>query len=341
MNMCIPALYRISYRLVGRAYIGSLVTNDWHDGITRYRHPSRPASASRVHRRKPLSPLHTVVNVAIAAVGAVAVGALIAVELGAVVLAVALAAAIWLRGYLVPGTPELTKRYLPGARCGCSERDATPGRRRRSTPNRTSCRPRCWSRRRTGATSRSRRGSSRRGGRTSPRCATRPTPSSARRRRCRARRSEPPRPPRRYLPCLSRPTSPPSRGLAGVDERRARAAVARRSGIRARRQRANRSLGVPIGVPRGCRRRPRVNGASRRLGVAPLVSRSGVLGALRLFVERCPTCEGPVQLEERVVESCCSSYEVVAGRCTACTARLFELDLPPSLAEARVVRTRF
>jgi hypothetical protein len=67
----------------------------------------------------------------------------------------------------------------------------------------------------------------------------------------------------------------------------------------------------------------------------PLVSRSGVLGALRLFVERCPTCEGPVQLEERVVESCCSSYEVVAGRCTACTARLFELDLPPSLAEAR------
>jgi len=64
----------------------------------------------------------------------------------------------------------------------------------------------------------------------------------------------------------------------------------------------------------------------------PLAARSGVLGALRLFVEECPACEGPVSLEERVVESCCTSYDVVAGRCTACNARLFELDLPPSLA---------
>ncbi|SDG02629.1 hypothetical protein SAMN04488067_1138 [Halorubrum xinjiangense] len=63
-----------------------------------------------------------------------------------------------------------------------------------------------------------------------------------------------------------------------------------------------------------------------------LPARSGVLGALRLFVEDCPACEGSVILEERVVESCCSSYDVVAGRCTACNARLFELDLPPSLA---------
>ena len=67
----------------------------------------------------------------------------------------------------------------------------------------------------------------------------------------------------------------------------------------------------------------------------PLATRSGVLGALRLFVEECPACEGHVSLEERVVESCCTSYDVIAGRCAACNARLFELDLPPSLAPDR------
>ena len=64
----------------------------------------------------------------------------------------------------------------------------------------------------------------------------------------------------------------------------------------------------------------------------PLVDRSATLGALRLFVAECPSCEGDVALEERVVESCCSSYDVVAGRCAGCDARLFELRLPDSLA---------
>ena len=66
----------------------------------------------------------------------------------------------------------------------------------------------------------------------------------------------------------------------------------------------------------------------------PLADRSGTLGALRLFVTECPSCEGDVGLEERVVESCCSSYDVVAGRCAGCDARLFELRLPDSLAAA-------
>ncbi|MDB2264419.1 hypothetical protein PN419_11525 [Halorubrum ezzemoulense] len=66
----------------------------------------------------------------------------------------------------------------------------------------------------------------------------------------------------------------------------------------------------------------------------PLAERSAVLGALRLFVAECPSCAGDVALEERVVESCCSSYDVVAGRCAGCDARLFELRLPASLAAA-------
>ncbi|WP_193309659.1 hypothetical protein [Halorubrum halophilum] len=66
-----------------------------------------------------------------------------------------------------------------------------------------------------------------------------------------------------------------------------------------------------------------------------LAARSDVLGAIRLFVEECPACDGLVALEERVVESCCSSYDVVAGRCTECDARLFEMQLPsPPAAEA-------
>lgn len=65
-----------------------------------------------------------------------------------------------------------------------------------------------------------------------------------------------------------------------------------------------------------------------------LADRSAVLGALRLFVDECPSCAGEVGLEERVVESCCSSYDVVAGRCAGCDARLFELRLPESVAAA-------
>ncbi|WP_135365327.1 hypothetical protein [Halosimplex halophilum] len=62
----------------------------------------------------------TVLNVGIASVGATLLGAWLvaagyrtaAVAVPTGVLAVSLAA-IWLRGYLVPGTPTLTKRYLP------------------------------------------------------------------------------------------------------------------------------------------------------------------------------------------------------------------------------------
>ncbi|MFC6952597.1 hypothetical protein [Halorubellus litoreus] len=63
----------------------------------------------------------TVVNsvLAVAFAGAVAAGTIVAdasttVAAGAAVGFLALAAAsIWLRGYLVPGTPELTKQYMP------------------------------------------------------------------------------------------------------------------------------------------------------------------------------------------------------------------------------------
>ncbi|MBV0924970.1 hypothetical protein KTS45_12255 [Halomicroarcula limicola] len=66
----------------------------------------------------------TAVNLVIAAALS-GLAALVAVELAAAV-AVAAVAAIALRGYLVPGTPRLTKRYLPGRALRAFGKDAPP-----------------------------------------------------------------------------------------------------------------------------------------------------------------------------------------------------------------------
>lgn len=54
--------------------------------------------------------------------------------------------------------------------------------------------------------------------------------------------------------------------------------------------------------------------------------RSRVLVSLRIFLESCPTCEGAVQLTEEEVESCCSTMDVVAAVCTECESRLLEVQ---------------
>ena len=63
----------------------------------------------------------------------------------------------------------------------------------------------------------------------------------------------------------------------------------------------------------------------------PLAVRAELLGALRLFVEQCPACDGQVSLAHQVVSSCCSSRDVIAATCDGCNARLFEIDAPPAL----------
>jgi hypothetical protein len=54
------------------------------------------------------------------------------------------------------------------------------------------------------------------------------------------------------------------------------------------------------------------------------VERSTVLGGLRLFLSRCPACDGPVSFGEETVESCCREIDVVAVSCADCGARVFE-----------------
>jgi hypothetical protein len=65
-------------------------------------------------------------------------------------------------------------------------------------------------------------------------------------------------------------------------------------------------------------------------GDMPLSLRSRVLGGLRLFLEQCPTCDGTVSMAPDVVKSCCRSYDVIAVRCEDCGARLLEADYDPA-----------
>jgi hypothetical protein len=54
-------------------------------------------------------------------------------------------------------------------------------------------------------------------------------------------------------------------------------------------------------------------------------AKARVLGGLRVFLETCPTCGGEVTAGTEIVESCCRSHEVVAVGCSACDARLLEV----------------
>ncbi|MGQ3330944.1 hypothetical protein [Halorubrum sp. FL23] len=53
-----------------------------------------------------------------------------------------------------------------------------------------------------------------------------------------------------------------------------------------------------------------------------------LLNALRLFLDACPTTEGEIVFKEETVESCCSSYEVIAAVCEETDERIFEHQLP-------------
>lgn len=56
--------------------------------------------------------------------------------------------------------------------------------------------------------------------------------------------------------------------------------------------------------------------------------RTRLLAGLRLWLDRCAVCDGHVELGEETVESCCRSVPVVAASCTSCGARIFEAPHP-------------
>ncbi|MDS0277035.1 hypothetical protein NDI85_04475 [Halomicroarcula sp. S1AR25-4] len=55
-----------------------------------------------------------------------------------------------------------------------------------------------------------------------------------------------------------------------------------------------------------------------------VAQRGQVLNGLRLFVDTCPRCGGTPTFGTETVQSCCSEHEVAAVTCGDCEARLFE-----------------
>lgn len=50
------------------------------------------------------------------------------------------------------------------------------------------------------------------------------------------------------------------------------------------------------------------------------------VAGLRSFLERCPACDGDVILGEETIQSCCHERDVYSVRCVDCDARLLEVD---------------
>ncbi|SNZ02684.1 hypothetical protein SAMN06269185_0083 [Natronoarchaeum philippinense] len=64
----------------------------------------------------------------------------------------------------------------------------------------------------------------------------------------------------------------------------------------------------------------------------PVGQRANILESLRSFRQTCPLCGGGVELGTDTVESCCRSYDVARARCIDCDETLLEFD--PSMIEA-------
>lgn len=60
--------------------------------------------------------------------------------------------------------------------------------------------------------------------------------------------------------------------------------------------------------------------------VVPGSARGRILSAIRACCDTCPVCWGEISLGTESVSSCCREYEVVAAVCHDCDARLFETD---------------
>ncbi|MXV60799.1 hypothetical protein GS429_01670 [Natronorubrum sp. JWXQ-INN-674] len=63
-----------------------------------------------------------------------------------------------------------------------------------------------------------------------------------------------------------------------------------------------------------------------RWEAVPRGQRLELLEVLRSFLETCPDCGGTITLGEETTESCCRSYEVLALECVDCDAPLLEFD---------------
>jgi len=57
------------------------------------------------------------------------------------------------------------------------------------------------------------------------------------------------------------------------------------------------------------------------------MERAKVLRTIRVANTSCPLCEGTVKIQKDVRETCCNSYDVIIASCRSCDSRLFETEV--------------
>lgn len=250
----------------------------------------------------------TAANLAIAAVGSLLLGGLSPV-LGFVGFSLAVAV-IWLRGYLVPGTPELTRQYFPGWLLRAFEKDPRAATFDAETATDGEFEPERFLRETGLLVDDPQRGD----------VAVDPAFGAAWRERMEAVDSEAER--------------SELAALLGVDPdrldltRHGNAVAARLDGRRIGQWESDAAFVADLAGARELA--DRLDGWSS----LPVGQRSGILGVLRLCLDTCPDCGGVVGLETDVVQSCCRSVDVVAANCQDCGARIFEAEWDPEGPDA-------
>ncbi|WP_435114994.1 hypothetical protein [Halolamina sp. C58] len=264
-------------------------TGSWRDGvqttISRLRNPAYTGQ----NRCLPC----TGVNVGLTAAAAFGVGT-VSPTAGAVVGGLGLAA-IWLRGYVVPGTPALTKRYLPDRVLAWF--DKTP-----SGDALGGIDPEAYLRTAGAITD-------------GPDGDIAVTPST----RAAlidgvAELDSDDRLARALAETLSLPPSDVTVRPEGVGY------AARVGGQPAGRWESRLALATDLAAHQIFSERV---GGWRAL---PADTRASLLGAFRLALDSCPGCDGDVILGSDTAESCCRAYDVLVASCESCGSRLFEVD---------------
>ncbi|WP_254767746.1 hypothetical protein [Salinilacihabitans rarus] len=253
----------------------------------------------------------TVVNVLIALAASVLVGVLAAVELGALVLACSLLA-IYLRGYLVPGTPALTERYLPDRVLAWFDEDPFEDDahtwetlEKLEAERENAVDPEAFLREAGAVEPREEADAAGHEFRLADDFAA-----------LVERRAEP-----------YRDGSVPREAIAAVfgvapgevtDEDRDYPAV--EIGRRIRKWPSDAALVADVAAHEALRER------TDRWAAVPTEQRVEMLTSLRSYRERCPLCAGELAFSEDTVASCCRTYEVVSYGCPDCDAPMRELD---------------
>ncbi|WP_101296650.1 hypothetical protein [Halegenticoccus soli] len=236
----------------------------------------------------------TIVNLGLTAVGAVALG-LVSPAAG-VAFALVAAVAIYLRGYLVPGTPALTKRYFPARVLRWFGKDPAAS--------------------------------------AADVDAVDPSEIDVEERLTAVGAVEPAGDDLRVAPAFEREWRRAVDDALEAPERRAgellgltKPGIEIRSdgcavtdgGSEAARWRSREALLADLGAAPLLRERiPEWDSLGR-------ATQGRLLAGLRVFLPFCPTCDGTPTFERETVESCCHVAEVIVYDCDGCGARLLEL----------------